>query len=503
MSPRRLKTTAAVAACGLLVAACNGHAVIVESRSDDAVLASDRTTASERGSTGRDVAKGAKGVNVGSSGATTSTSGTSTSGDANCATTSNPDEGFTEDTIKWGTIIPLTGSLRPLGEQVARVMKISVDRLNTIPKLPGPVPLNWGCSERPGIFGRKVELEVYSLQNNTPEEALGAMRRLIDVENVFLVRDCYLESNLMGPATQYQNQHGVPGVWCHFSEMKYPQLAPWTFNPGINPLMSVGIHTGYLINKLDKRRLAVLADPSTAGNQVRIVRQVAAHLDEPIPDDCIIYKKAQEASNGMRSEIAALRTCYGAGQAPDAVVALDALNAVFGAMEAKSQGWKGADNDVVWDCSGLSCWITVLADLCGDACEGMLTDCASLPCIPWASAKEYPAIVNFRDFHENYVPREPEDILTFAPAAITSGIALWLTMTGPDLSREKFAYTLENLKNWSSGIGSVITTSPEDHFGSNSVWIIEYTGRAPWFDDVTGRFLTLDEVGVPRSLVTD
>jgi len=157
----------------------------------------------------------------------------------------------------------------------------------------------------------------------------------------------------------------------------------------------------------------------------------------------------------------------------------------------------------VWDCSGLSCWITVLADLCGDACEGMLTDCASLPCIPWASAKEYPAVVNFRDFHENYVPREPEDILTFAPAAITSGIALWLTMTGPDLSREKFAYTLENLKNWSSGIGSVITTSPEDHFGSNSVWIIEYTGRAPWFDDVTGRFLTLDEVGVPRSLVTD
>ena len=77
-----------------------------------------------------------------------------------------------------------------------------------------------------------MSLKVFSLQNNTPEEALAGMRRLIDIDHVFLVRDCYLQSNLMGPATQYQNAQGVPGVWCYFSEMSQPELAPWNYSPG-------------------------------------------------------------------------------------------------------------------------------------------------------------------------------------------------------------------------------------------------------------------------------
>jgi hypothetical protein len=378
-------------------------------------------------------------------------------------------------------------------------MRLAVDRINSINKLPGPYPLVWGCGERPGVFGRKLELEVYSLQNNTPEEALAGMRRLIDVERVFAVRDCYLQSNLMGPAVQYQNQKGVPGIWCYFSEMG-PELAPWNYSPGINPNVAAAIEVGYLIKKLNRQRLAIIGDPSVKDNLVKVVRRVAAHFKHPIPADCVVLKKAQEASSGMRSEITAIRTCYGAGQTPDAVIALDALNAVFGAMEAKSQGWRGADNNVVWDCTGLSCWITSLAELCDDACEGMHTNCASLPCVPWASEKKYPSVANFNEFHDEYVPREPEDILTYGPQAITSGIALWLTMTGPDLSREKFIQTLSGLRNWSSGIGPTITMSDGNHFGASSVWIIKFTGGSPSFTDVTGDFITLQSVGVPAEL---
>ena len=149
-----------------------------------------------------------------------------------------------------------------------------------------------------------------------------------------------------------------------------PELAPWNYSPGINPNVAAAIEVGYLIKKLNRQRLAIIADPSVKDNLVKVVRRVAAHLKHPIPADCVVLKKAQEASSGMRSEITAIRTCYGAGQTPDAVVALDALNAVFGAMEAKSQGWRGADNNVVWDCTGLSCWITTLAELCDDACRG-------------------------------------------------------------------------------------------------------------------------------------
>lgn len=488
---------------GLIAAACNGHAVLVEERESAGAFAesADDGPASARSGKGDEVAGGkisAAGGAKDSRGASQEL-GTKSSQRVPCATTSDPEHGFTDDTIKLGTIIPVSGALRPLGEQTARVMRLAVDRINEIEKLPGPYPYVWGCGERPGVFGRKFELKIYSLQNQSPEEALAGMRRLIDVEKVFLVRDCYLQSSLMGPAAQYQNQQGVPAVWCSFSEMG-SELAPWNYSPGINPYVAAGIEVGYLIKKLGRQRLAVLADPSIKDTLVKVVRRVAKHLGRPIPNDCVVLKKAQEASSGMRSEITRIRTCYGAGQTPDSVVALDALNAVFGAMEAKSQGWRGADHGVRWDCTGLSCWITTLAEICGDACEGMHTNCASLPCVPWASERKYPSVKNFNDFHDDYVPREPEDILTYAPLAITSGIAIWLQMTGPDLSRERFVQTLQGLKDWSSGIGPTITITDEDHYGAKAVWIIRYTGKGPWFTDVTGDFITLDSVGVPEEL---
>lgn len=502
----RWRHTAAITVMALLVVACNGHAVLVETRTEDGQLVS--ATEESEGTDSVLAKKGAKGVDLGSgegSGAAGGGAvGTASAGEANCATNSNPDQGFTEDTLKLGTILPVTGALRPLGEQTARVMKLAIENINRTENIPGPLGhLNWGCPSRPGVFGRKLSLRIFSLQANTPEEALAGMRRLIDVENVFMVRDCYLQSSLMGPANQYQNQQGVPAVWCHFSEMPYPELAPWNFGPGTDPQVASAIHAGFLIKELNRERIGILADPTTESTTVRAVRAVAEHFDHPIPDGCVIYKKAQEASNGMRSEIAALRTCYG-GRAPDAVVALDALNGVFGAMEAKSQGWRPADSGVEWSCTGTSCWITSLAELCGNACEGMYTDCQALPCVPFADPNKYPAVRSLQEARARNYPAEPEDILTYAPAAITGGIALWLTMTGPDLSRDAFRNTLATkIRNWSAGIGPILNITADDHFGGKAVWLIRFTGDNQRFEDMSGRFLTLDEFDVPYSLVTD
>ena len=420
-----------------------------------------------------------------------------------CATTSNPSQGFTEDTIKIGTILPLSGALRPLAEQVSRVITTYMEEyLNEADFIPGVLEhINWDCPSRPGIFGRQVDVKIYSLQSATPEEALAGMRRLIDVEKVFLVRDCYLQDSLMGPATAYQNSKGVPGIWCHFGGMPTPALAKWSFNPGTDPYTQSAVHVGYLINKLKKQRLAILADPTDENTIVRVVREVAAHLGHPIPDSCVVFKRSQEAANGMRAEVARLRTCYGPGQTPDAIFAGDALQAVFGALEAKSQGWRGADAGVQWVCTNPSCWVTSLAEICGDACEGMITDGSSLPAVPWADADQYPAVQNLRRIHAQWFPGEPADAITYGAAAISAGIALWLTMTGPDLSREKFRQTVESLKNWSSGIGPIINTGPTDHYGARALWLLKYTGRAPWVEDVSGDFLTLSAVGVPESVV--
>jgi hypothetical protein len=429
--------------------------------------------------------------------------GLASGGTVRCATNSDPSQGFTASSMTWGTIIPLSGTLRPLGEQTARAMQAAVDLLNQSARLSAVSP-DWSCPTRPGIYGRTVKLKIFSLQSNTPEEALAGMRRLIDVDKAFLVRDCYLESNLMGPATQYQNAQGVPSVWCYFSEMSQPELSPWDFAPGTSSDATVAIHAGYILKTLGKTRLAILADPSVANTLVAVIKRVAAHFGHPIPDGCIVYTKAQDTSSGMRSQVTQIHGCYGSRTSPDAVMTLDALNATFGALEAKDENWRGADNGVQWDCSGTSCWVTTLAQLCGDACQGMLTDCATLPCVPWADPAKYPAVRFFRDWRQRGgLSGDPEDILTYAPIAITAGISLWLWATGPDLSRQAFGNTLSSLKNFDSGIGPILNTSPTDHFGGRSVWIIKFTGAAPWFGDVTHGFVTLDQVSVPDSLARD
>jgi ABC-type branched-subunit amino acid transport system substrate-binding protein len=497
----------------LVAVACGGHGIRV-AREIPAADVTDAATTEELVDVGTEGGGGSGGGGGGGGGGgdagavVTAGGGTGETGQTGggrsrgaCATTSNPAQGFTDSSIKVGTVLPLSGALRPLAEQVARVMKITTEEyLPTVDSVPGPLEhLNWDCPERPGIYGRRLEVKIYSLQSTTPEEALAGMRRLIDVEKVFLVRDCYLQDSLMGPATRYQNSKGVPAVWCHFGGMPVPELAPWTFNPGIDPLTQAAIHTGYLINELGRQRIAILADPFDENTIVEVVRRVAEHLGHPIPDDCVVLKRSQEAPNGMRSEVAAMRTCYGA-QPPDAVFAGDALQAVFGAMEAKSQGWRGADAGVQWACTNPSCWVVSLAEICGDACEGMITDCATLPCVPWADQSKYPAIANLERVRSEWLPGEPKDAVTYGAMSIGSGIALWLTMAGPDLSRTKFKNVVENLRDWSAGIGPVIRTSPSDHYGAKAQWLVRYTGRAPWFDDVTGDFITLSDVGVPESL---
>ncbi len=418
-----------------------------------------------------------------------------TSAASRCATNSNPTQGYTSTSIKWGTIIPLSGALRPLGEQTARVMRTSVNYLNTIRSYPGG--FDWSCPTRPGIWGRTLELKVLSLSENTQDQAAAAMRRLIDVENVFAVRDCYLQSNLMGPATQYQNRKKVPGIWCYFTEMPYPRLAPYNYAPGTDLLKVAAIHTGYLMNTLGRKRLAVLTDPSLENNQVRVVKRIYRHINGfDIPDACIQRKKAQEASGGMQSEIQAIRNCYPEG--PDSVLALDALNGIFGAISAQNAGWGMGTSGVVWACA--TCWVKALADLCQDAClgqngNGMITDCQALPCIPWSNL---PAAQTLESIRRRYMPNEPKDVLTYGPMAITFGIGLWLGMTGPDLSRERFIHTVGNLKNWDAGIGPILNTNPSDHFGGKAIWLINFTGRD--FSDRTKGFVTLSDVGVPASL---
>ena len=282
------RMSAAVLACFLV--ACNGHAVLVEERTGVAALAGATVEGGAvDGSSGKTLTKVARvrwtsGLPARAAREARRPAPARPAGGAEvpCATNSDPESGFTADSLKLGTIVPLTGALRPLGEQTRPRDEACRGRQGQLDRqAPRPLSVEVGLRTSRCV-GREAEARgFYSAQNNTPEEALAGMRRLIDVEKVFLVRDCYLPVEPDGAGDSVSEPEGCAGDLVDFSEWG-AALAPWNYSPGINPYVAAGFEVGYLATKLKRQRFAVLADPSVKDTLVKVVRRVAADFKRPI-----------------------------------------------------------------------------------------------------------------------------------------------------------------------------------------------------------------------------
>lgn len=399
-----------------------------------------------------------------------------------CATGAT-DTGVTKKSITWGTILPLSGPTRPLGEQTARVLTRSVDYYNQLTYDPSRPDLNWGCPKRRGIYGRKVNLEIASISSDSEDDALQAMRRLVDVEKSFLVRDCYLQSSLMGPAHSYAERNDVTTTWCYPESLPQPELAPHTWSLGTDRQTQASLLVGYQMRELGAERIAMLYDP-TYEEQAEAVRSVVENLGGEMVEE--VEARAQTAVNGRRSEVMAMRSAN-----PDAVIILDALNATYAGVAAGQLGWRPKDSGVSWACS--NCWLKFAADVGGENLETMITNTSGLPFRPTNAGAE-----RLWQIKRRIMPSEPNDVLTFAGLVTTAALFIYTAEAGPDLTRQKFENVLLSLDDYTSGITPPITTSNSNHFGAREDWLVEFNGRS-WpnsFSDVTGGYIGLDKVGV-------
>jgi ABC-type branched-subunit amino acid transport system substrate-binding protein len=447
---------------------------------DDLVAAGPGTSAPE--ADGAAAAPGASTSGGGASSQPGSSGRNAAAPEQRCADSAT-DTGVTANSITWGTILPLSGPTRPLGEQTARVMKRAVAYYNTLDGDPSRPDLSWGCPGRPGIYGREVQLEIAAIASDSEDDALQAMRRLVDVEKAFLVRDCYLQSSLMGPAHDYAERNGVTTVWCYPESLPQPSLAPHTWAVGTGRQMQVGLHVGYLVNELGRKRIGLLYDP-TYEAQAQVVRNVAKNLGAEVVHE--VQARAQTAVNGRRSEVLALRNAN-----VDAVVVLDALNATYAGVAAGQLQWRPKDSGVAWACN--NCWLKFQADVCGANCEGMITNTSGVPFTPKNAGQQ-----QIWDTKRQIFPNEPNDILTFGAILITAALFIYTADAGVDLTRAKLEEVFLSLDNYSGGGLPPITTSPRDHFGAKADWLVRYTGRS-WpnsFSDLSRGYLGLRDVKV-------
>ena len=125
----------------------------------------------------------------------------------------------------------------------------------------------------------------------------------------------------------------------------------------------------------------------------------------------------------------------------------------------------------------------------GPFAEGFLSTSIFLPADdPGAGMAEYRA--DLARYHPDAEPAAPATLSAYMGAKVTEHL---LATTGPDLTRKAFLRAAEGLTAWDSGMGPVLTWSPQARVGTKKISVLMATG---------GRFVPTGEIiesGCPKS----
>lgn len=354
--------------------------------------------------------------------------------------------------IKLGTVLPLQGGQRDFGEPILRTTQAFVDELNA----------------RGGVAGHRVELIAYNACLLCQDEALQAVRRLVEEDGVFALVNTYVMVVAFQPVIPYLVEHGVPLVQGGaenqtsdaLSPVNFATAPPGAFYAKFLPAMAAQ-HAG-----LTRVGLTYLDVPSEA-NGVPILREeleragVEVVREEPIG-------AAEEAVTNMDAAVTRMRAAGAEG-----VVAINPVLLIYGRLAADRQEWQ-----VPW--VGLAAWSELVEEGCGSTCDDLvLTDTAGL---------SYPDrdSPQMRQFVDTMARRYPGGQITGHTLAAWVGMQLTTEVVGrvghPD--RAAFLAEMEQVRNLDLGTTSPLTFTPDRHLGGTASILLKFRdGRYYRFSD--------------------
>lgn len=371
--------------------------------------------------------------------------------------------GVTAGTIRLGIIVPLDGAMAQLGRPLLRTTQAYVNNLNL----------------RGGIHGRKVELFLQTACINCEAENLLAAKALVEQKKVFAIVNAYMNTYAFNAAIKYLNRVEVPLVqgWSGTSEDAISwdaKQSPWSVYFTVRNDDAVRIYAdwmdrvigewekaGKLPNPQNPKWVATVAlDVAQDRRRSREFAKVWEAKGSGYKVVSQQYVAAEEETvTRMDSFIAAMRDADA-----NAVFSATNITLVFGMQAAQRQGWK-----VPW--VSKSAWGRAATDNCGSACDGGYTDNNGWG---WAGI-DTPQMRQYLSVMRRYYP----DGATYADASTLGG---WLGMMGleyaasglgADLTREGLIGVLGNLRNFETGIGPTINTSPDDHLGMRETMMVQ------------------------------
>lgn len=346
-----------------------------------------------------------------------------------------------KETVKIGTVLPLTGGQRAFGEPVLRVTQAFVDEVNS----------------RGGIGGHELQLVAYDACLTCQDAALAAARRLVEEDGVFAVVNPYVMVIAFIPVVPYLDEHRVPLVQGGSEEMTSDALSPVTFATA-----PPGLFYGEFIPQIVKRYMQVdqigltyLNVPTEAEAIPQLKEELAEEGIEVVREEPI--EAAEDAVTSMDSAVTRMRLAGALG-----VVATNPVLLATGREAAARQGW-----EVPW--YGPAAWSRLLEESCGTTCDDVVfTDTAGLS----YTDRDSPQMQEFIDVVNR---RYPDGATTGHELAAWVGMQLFteiLGRTGPDA--EAFIAELETgVANLDLGTTSPLVFTPDRHMGGTQTTLLQ------------------------------
>lgn len=371
------------------------------------------------------------------------------------------DEGVTATTIRIGTIQPMDGPAAQLGKPLYRATQAYVNALNA----------------RGGINGRKVELFLQTACINCQDENKLAAKALVEQKRVFAIVNTYMNTYAFTSALGYLNSRRVPLVqgWSGTGgegQVWGAEQTPWNVYLTVRNDAGVHVFTNWLQAAVTKWKEAgklpfpehpywVATVNLKAAQDQRRANEFRRLWEALGPDHRVVSQQAVEAEEEsvtrMDSFIAAMKDAKANG-----VFSATNITMVFGMQAAQRQSWK-----VPWVAK--SAWGRAATDNCGAACNGGFTDNNGWG---WPESTT-PQMRQYHQVMDRYYQDSTDDAQTFGGWIGLMAFEYTASQLGADLTREGLMRALSGLRNFDTGIGAMINTSPADHLGMRETMMLQ------------------------------
>lgn len=353
--------------------------------------------------------------------------------------------GVTDDVIKIGIHAPLTGA--------APVPSDSVDKGKDL-------YYKWVEDLGQSLFGRKVEVVLKNDQYN-PSTAVAVCKEMVEKDHVFLLTGAAGTDQIQACA-RYAASVGVPYLSAGVTELVLNQLSNYfatsmTYNDQ-GPLLA-DMLVADLGGKAEKNGMLTFDTPNFEDARQGFIDGMKKQ------GATIVYERRVSKGSGTSEARTVVQEMKTAGL-DNVFVLTSPVWWLQVLQQANTQQFEPQ-----WIGVGISFTFDTVASV---GCQGGNSIDGAKVFSP------FPAYIDSQKFDPDfqkasakfYPSKTPDDFMWLSWSA---GKTMWdlLKAAGPDLTREKFVYATERVRNEENGIGPVLNFAPDDHFGGNQVHVSE------------------------------